>query len=353
MHSIMKALIHYFTGNGNTGRAVTLIGRRLEEAGYQVELRYIDASSEPPQEIPDLTLVAYPTYSWSAPSLVMKYARKLPRANGSRAAVFTTRGGSAEPGKEGGFAGQGLEEMERILARRGYDVALTGDAGYPDTWVQAINPPSGEEAQEIVAKGDAVAEAYAQALAEGRRSLYRCGAFHTAWSKTMAVLFRGPGRRLMGKTFIADERCTSCGVCVKTCPARNITLEDGLPRWGSSCEDCCRCFNLCPEHAVQTSPLLLVIHTAANVALTVLWIKSLKFVLSRPLLKGRPLLSALAALKLAPTSGLALFLFQLTALDALLQKLANTAALRPLFTWSYTRPFTRYKAPGFKIPIRK
>jgi ferredoxin len=348
----MKACIHYFTGNGNTGRAVTLIGRRLEEAGYSVELRYVDASAVPTGEVPDLTVVAYPTYSWAAPSLVRKYAKGLPLGGGARAAVFTTRGGSAEPGREGGFAGQGLEEMERILRCRGYDVALSGDAGYPDTWVQAVNPPSGDEAEAILARGDAAAEVFARALVEGARSLYRSGAFHTAWSVVMALLFRGPGRRLLGKTFIADGRCTSCGVCVKVCPASNISLDgpSKRPRWGMRCEDCCRCFNRCPEQAIQTSPLLLVIHTAANVALTVMWIKSLRFTITHSPLKGHRILSSLLALKVAPVTGLALFLAQLTVLDSLLFRLSGTAALRGLFSWSYTRPFTRYRAPGFKLP---
>jgi len=142
-----------------------------------------------------------------------------------------------------------------------------------------VNPPTGDEAQAILSKGDAAACAYARALVEGRRSLYRCGAFHTAWSRTVALLFRGPGRRVLGKTFIADGQCTGCGLCAKICPASNIRLEGERPRWGSHCEDCCRCFNLCPENAIQTSPLLLVIHTAANVALITLWIKSMRFVL--------------------------------------------------------------------------
>jgi ferredoxin len=351
----MNAIIHYFTGNGNTGRAASLIGRKLEEAGLDVELRYIDTDTEPPREIPDITVVAYPTYSWAAPSMVRKYAAKLPLSKGSRAAIFTTRGGSADPRREGGFAGQGLEEMERLLRHRGYDVTLTGDAGYPDTWIQAVNPPSADEAAAIIARGDAVTEAYARALLEGRRSLYRCGAFHTAWSKAIALLFRGPGRRMLGKTFIADSRCTSCGVCVKTCPASNITLEGpaGRPRWGLRCEDCCRCINLCPEKAVQTSPLLLLIHTAANIALITLWMRSMRLVFSRPSLRGHRLLSAVLACKLAPASALALFLFQMTALDGLLFKLSGLSSLRSLFSWSYTRPFTRYRAPGFKPSARK
>ncbi len=351
----MKTTIHYFTGSGNTGRAVSLIGRRLGEAGHAVELRYVDTSSVPPREVPDLTVVAYPTYSWAAPSLVRRYAKKLPPGNGSRAAVFTTRGGSCDPGREGGFAGQGLEEMERILKRRGYEVTLTGDAGYPDTWVQAVNPPSGEEAAAIVSRGDAAADAFAQALLEGRRSLYRCGAFHTAWSRTVAQLFRGPGRRMLGKTFIADFRCTGCGVCARACPAFNITLEGagGRPRWGLRCEDCCRCINACPEKAIQTSPLLLLIHLAAFIALTAVWVKSLGFLPSRPFLRKHRALAFLLTLKTAPALAVALFSVQLVALDGLLFRLTGKERLSSLFSRSYTRSFTRYRAPGYRPPLRK
>jgi NAD-dependent dihydropyrimidine dehydrogenase PreA subunit len=62
------------------------------------------------------------------------------------------------------------------------------------------------------------------------------------------------GRPLLGKLFLADERCTSCGICAKTCPFGAIRMmgrPKSRPYWTWRCESCMRCMNVCPENAVQ------------------------------------------------------------------------------------------------------
>ena len=54
------------------------------------------------------------------------------------------------------------------------------------------------------------------------------------------------------KGFFCTERCNSCGICVKVCPAGNIVLnENGQPEWQHRCEQCQACFHCCPQQAVQ------------------------------------------------------------------------------------------------------
>jgi ferredoxin len=55
----------------------------------------------------------------------------------------------------------------------------------------------------------------------------------------------------MADGFRVDESCTSCGICAKVCPVENIELVDGRPVWGSACEQCLACLNLCPASAIQ------------------------------------------------------------------------------------------------------
>lgn len=50
--------------------------------------------------------------------------------------------------------------------------------------------------------------------------------------------------------------CDLCGTCVKVCPVRTITQEEGeLPRVGTNCTGCLACFNKCPEGAINISDL--------------------------------------------------------------------------------------------------
>lgn len=57
--------------------------------------------------------------------------------------------------------------------------------------------------------------------------------------------------RRMVDGFRVEDTCSSCGICAQVCPVENIELKAGRPVWGSACEQCLACLNLCPESAIQ------------------------------------------------------------------------------------------------------
>lgn len=51
--------------------------------------------------------------------------------------------------------------------------------------------------------------------------------------------------------YTVHENCVRCGICVRVCPANNITLtEDGV-RFSDHCEVCYACLHNCPQHAIH------------------------------------------------------------------------------------------------------
>jgi NAD-dependent dihydropyrimidine dehydrogenase PreA subunit len=97
--------------------------------------------------------------------------------------------------------------------------------------------------------------AFADAVLDGR-------AVYHGWISLLLGLLLVPAslgyllfaRPLLGKLFLADERCTSCGVCAKACPfgaIRMLGRPKARPYWTWHCESCMRCMNVCPENAVQ------------------------------------------------------------------------------------------------------
>ena len=179
--------------------------------------------------------------------------------------------------------------------------------------------------------------------------MFRCALIHKLWSWPIALLFRSFGRRFMGKAFVADDRCTACGLCATACPVKVIRMEGApaRPRWNASCASCYRCINLCPAQAIQVSAALFGIHMVLNLAITVGCLASISWLHRQlPPLPGMVSWGGAAAFALAVLAFLTML--QLTAVDGLLHGLANGKPLRRFFLISHTRAFRRYRAPGFQ-----
>lgn len=50
-------------------------------------------------------------------------------------------------------------------------------------------------------------------------------------------------------SFLADQDCTRCGLCVRRCPMQNLRLDDTGISQQDRCMLCYRCVNLCPQKA--------------------------------------------------------------------------------------------------------
>ncbi len=80
---------------------------------------------------------------------------------------------------------------------------------------------------------------------------------HSTWQ-----LLQTPCRRIhqewkdrrprIDENFRCDtERCTSCGLCERVCPAGNILRPDGHPVWQHRCTECLGCLHICPVEAID------------------------------------------------------------------------------------------------------
>ena len=53
------------------------------------------------------------------------------------------------------------------------------------------------------------------------------------------------------KKYLSTDKCISCGKCVEVCPLKNVTLENGRPKWHGHCTMCMACYHHCPTNAIQ------------------------------------------------------------------------------------------------------
>lgn len=338
-----RVQIHYFSSTGNTERATGIIAERFEAAGVSVSRRVIGTAAPVPDPEADADLFAFPALGFAAPVMVKRYIRRLPKAAGRTAYVLCVNAGGPM---------QALDQAERMLKRRGYRVAATASAAYPVNWTQIVNPMDEAAARTVLDKGDETVRILAGDLLDGKSRYHHTGFGTRLWSGTVAFFFGALGRRMLGKAFIADQRCTGCGLCAEICPAGTIRLggKAGMPRWGANCENCNRCINLCPQRAIQHSPLRFKIGIAvqalimaASIAAGIRAGAAISGSVSRFISVPGGIAAAIAVFA-------ALSALQLSAADLLLSPLQTRFPAS--FRKSPTTDFRRYKAPGF-VPARR
>jgi NAD-dependent dihydropyrimidine dehydrogenase PreA subunit/flavodoxin len=342
-----KIIVHYFTGTGNTAFAVKIISQQLIAAGHEVTLRQVKKDVLPPDEVFDFHIVAFPVLSWAAPVIMKRYIRKIGRGNGTPMAILAINGSIFYKGKIlKGYTGQALEQMEYILRQKKYNILLTADASFPDNWTQATNPPGKEDSEFIFSQGETEVRRFTEKFLAREKELYRCGWFNRSWSWLVAGLFGRIGRRLMGKFYIADERCTGCAICARACPVLTIHMDREKPWWGTRCEDCNRCINICPEQAVQVSVPLFILHTVINTGLTIWAIRAIVVHLPGWIPAGYLMLIPMEILLIIAAIWLCLWV-NMVPVDAFFRLLMRNQHVRKFFSKSYTRKYRRYTAPGY------
>ncbi|MDO8963619.1 MAG: EFR1 family ferrodoxin [Coriobacteriia bacterium] len=261
--------IHYMTGTGNSLRTSAWMQGAAEAAGATATLQAIGAD-HPTLGDAQMLGVVFPTHGFTAPWGVIKYVARLPRLTGRSAFVMATRAGWGwERLRLPGFEGTGSWLIASMLALKGAQVRGITGVDMPSNWTVLHPGMRPANVSDIISRAHVRVDAFSSAVFGGGR-LYR------GWISLLFGLLLAPislgylliGRLLLSKLLVADERCTSCGLCAKTCPFDAVRMLGDPPRrpyWTYSCEGCMRCMNVCPEEAVQAwQPGILVLIALAT-----------------------------------------------------------------------------------------
>lgn len=363
-----RTVIAVFSGTGNARRAAGIVAAELESAGRHTELVDLAAGASatasataiiPELGAGDLLVLCSSTLGFSPPATVMGALRAAPRSGGGQVAMLCVCGGVMNKTKiSGGWSGAASIVALGVLARKGWEPVGSADASYPQNWTQMSEAAMGSDQVAIIERGDADARAFGKAVATGQRVFLRRNALTLTVGRFVGFIFRLVASKILGSIYIADDTCTSCGLCARVCPAQAIVMQSGTPAWTLRCVDCNRCINACPTASIQTSTARLVIFAAVNV---------IAMIGSPPLARGilnarilhtvAPGLSGPAFGPVSFLAGVVLYgaitLLQLGPLARLMVSLERKPALRRFFTASFTRRYQRYLAPGFKPSPRR
>lgn len=319
-----KVLIHFFSGTGNTYHMVNVIGDRIKQQGYEVVYNNIELGNA--EQVKDIALhiFSYPVYAFGTPSIVLRYLKNLKPVEQCKAAVICS---CYE------YEGQSLAHVSSILNRKGYDVFLTDIGIYPQNWTQIANPVEEKLQSKVVEATDKSMLELADKITTFQVSFRKCSKLNLPWTWFVFSLFNIAGRRILGKTFIADKSCVSCKKCIKGCPAKAIRLSKGKPKWNWKCENCQRCINMCPNSSIQTSPMRLSLFVLIAIGL-LFGIFSFNQHHKQPFLLNIFLYGVIY---------LALTFF----IDIIMNALEKIPLVRSIFEYSYTKKYRRYFVKDF------
>lgn len=237
-----KAAVFYFSGTGNTRFVSELIAKHLtsfETALYPVE-DVLNGKMSPDTGGYDLIGVGCPSIGFNPPRIVDDFCKILKTAERKRVFLFLTCGGPSYLNDAAFF------HLKKILKRNGFD------AVYEKTICMPANIFL-KYSDDVVKKLFVAAERKTAKMAADLMN----GVVKVRKDRIVPYLFRWifflmekPFLPTMALDFHATKDCNRCGLCVNSCPRKNIRLGKRI-RYGLNCEACYRCVYICPKKAIR------------------------------------------------------------------------------------------------------
>lgn len=238
----MKSIIYYFTGTGNS----LAVAKKIAAALGDCELVPIVSLMETYGKIvpaAERVGIVCPVYFSGLPLMVASFAARLDPAGVPYVFAVITHGG-------GGMSAA-LRQLDALLLKR---QGRGLDAGFgvtmPGNYILMYESPEGKEQEEILAKADAEIAVITGPISKCERRKLPSSMVSRALYTLLYPWFKSHVHT-DDKKFSVTDKCTSCGICVAVCPAKNIELVRGKPVWKHHCELCCGCIHNCPVEAIQ------------------------------------------------------------------------------------------------------
>jgi ferredoxin len=340
-----RATIHYFSGTGNSLAAVDLLDDALSGKRVTVQIINIELENKTSSARADIDIIITPVLGYSIPHIVTKYISGLKKSKGYDAAVIVTGGG---------WPGRALKQAERALAKKGYNVIRTDFVIYPNNWMQMSPTVSKQKTREMIRQAKKDIHIIASRIIKQTVSKFEISRFSTIWTTIVGWLFLNIGRRFLGLAYFADSKCNGCGICEKSCPSKTIRFEKPFtdkPIWGSGCEDCNRCINICPRRAIQVSALALIAQMAYIHLADQLIVKYLDTLAALTGVDTVPYVYLVKAGIILLCVTMVIF-FYILVFRRLFFYLTRISGLRTVAAFSWTKFTGRYIYPGFN-PLKR
>ncbi len=245
-----RCLLVYYSQGGTTNRIAESIAKGLLAAHHVVDLHNLKDGPAPGLATYDVLGLGTPTYYFRPPFIVTDHLNSLPDVAGKPFFVFVVHG--AVLGDAGNVVRRSLEG--RGGKEIGYSLYFGVDyfLGYLKRgYLLSPNHPKPDE----IAQAELFGREIAARLGgkEYRKADYDPPT-HVVYRVERSLINRLFVRQMYSRLFRVDrKKCTSCGLCMKLCPTRNVSEDTrGHPVWGRNCILCFSCEMKCPKDAINS-----------------------------------------------------------------------------------------------------
>ncbi len=232
----MNKRIYYFTGTGNSMRAARVIAAASGDAEI-ISMR-TDPSEYPASDC-DVVGFIFPVYHWTMPEPAERFVEKL--EINPEAYVFAV----AMPSFICGIA---CERLAQILEAKGITLDYGNKVNSVANYV-IVYPPFPSPKLRVPATERKLKKISGEIASRTKREYPKAN-----WMirKRMSS-FMDPYLELQiyaDNPFTVSDDCISCGLCTRVCPCKNLTMENGRPKFNHHCANCMACVVSCPKRAI-------------------------------------------------------------------------------------------------------
>ncbi len=238
-----KSIIYFFSGTGNTKIIAKEISNELNLLNIETELYDIRL---PLTEIPDpnnydFIGFGYPIHAFNTPQFFLNFIKKLPDTDHIPTFIFKTSG---EPFR---FNNASSWSLKTILKKKGYMPLMDEHLLMPYNIM--FRYPK-EIAKYMYSHNLKMAKVIAKKIFSQESYLPHYN-FLTVMFMYIARI-QWLGAKINGPLIhVKKEICTTCGLCIKECPSKNISIVKGYPKFDHTCTMCMHCASVCPVDAVR------------------------------------------------------------------------------------------------------
>jgi ferredoxin len=236
----LKTTIFYFTGTGNCLKVARDLAKELRDTSIiniaQVINNELDLSA-------DCIGIIYPVYEFGMPLIVTRFIKKFKGNPGKYFFAIATGGG---------LAADTLGQNARLFKSLGIQLSAGFFIQMPGNYTVLYGALAVEKQNKLFEKEKKRIKEIAGIIREGKQCRIKRGNF------LANLIFSGliynlasPSIPFQDKGFWVNDKCNSCGICVRVCPVNNVRLVNGKPEWLHKCEQCFACLQWCPKEAIQ------------------------------------------------------------------------------------------------------